>query len=109
MMTITTVELLAALAELIRQGGLLALVVIEGWIIYKLYNSRDELYDRLIESTQANATAANAMTARVTEALTRSATVAERIEQRKYGLLTEDAGREELEDEDEALAEDEEF
>ena len=98
-MTVTTVQLLGAVAELIRQGGLLALVVIQGWIIWQLWKSRDALYDRLIESTQDNAERANQMTESVTEALTRSTSVAERIEERRYGLLTEDAGLEEDEDE----------
>lgn len=107
-MTVTTVQLLGAIAELIRQGGLLALVVIEGWIIWQLWKSRDGLYDRLIRATETNAQAANQMTERVVTALTRSTSVAERIERRKYGLLpsstdeiVEDEEDDELEDPDE--------
>ena len=106
-MTITTIQLLAALAELIRQGGLLALVVIEGWIIFKLWQSRDALYDRLITSKEEDAKASIKMTTTVVTALTKATAITERIEQRKYGLLTDDAGLEE-EEPDETLEDEEE-
>jgi len=82
------VQLLAAIAEIIRQGGLLALVVIEGWIIYKLYTSRDKLYDRLIEAKEDDRDRSDRMTGRVVSALERSTLVAERIEQKKYGAIS---------------------
>lgn len=104
-MTVTTVQVLAAIAEFLRVTGLLALVVIEGWIIYKLYSSKEALYDRLIESKEQDSDRATTMTERVVKALTKSTSVAERIAQRKYaGLLTPDAGVEE--DEDDAEFED---
>ena len=98
-MTITTIQLLAAAAELLRQGGLLALVVIEGWVIFKLWQSRDALYNRLITSKEEDAKASVKRTVVVVTALTKATAIAERIEQRRYGLLAEST---DLEDEDES-------
>ena len=81
------VHIIVALAELLRQGGLLALVAIEGFIIYKLYSSRDALYDRLIAAKEDDRVRSDNMTERVVTALGRSTAVVERIEAKKFGEL----------------------
>lgn len=88
-MTVTTVQVLGAIAEFCRVFGLLALVLIEGWIIYKLWQGKEALFDRLIESEKARADNAEANITKIVTEQTQTRIVLERLANLKNGKKQE--------------------
>ena len=64
-------QLLSALAELLRQGGLAAFLAISLYVNYKLWHGKEGLYDRLVSSETNRANAAEANVTSMVEELTR--------------------------------------
>jgi len=78
-------QLMTALAELLRQGGLAAFLSISLYVNYKLWHTKDALYDRLIESEKTRADSAEGNVTQMVTEQTKTRLVLERLEQRKNG------------------------
>ena len=76
-------QLLTALAELLRQGGLAAFLSISLYVNYTLGHTKDALYDRLIESEKTRADSAEGNVTQMVTEQTKTRLVLERLEQRK--------------------------
>lgn len=78
-------HLLGAIAEFLRVFGLLAIVVIEGAIIYYQNVREKKLYDRLLDNQAQERQRVEAITTKVVYALTRATIVVERMETKRNG------------------------
>ena len=79
------VTLISAAAELLRNGGLAAFLSLSMYVNYRLWHTKDALYDRLIESETKRANSAEDSVTKVVTEQTKTRIVLERLMVMKNG------------------------